>query len=337
MTNVISDRCEYTNAEYANLRICEIQSLLENEDRDDEAELIAERAELEAYLADIDLNKAIYENLLEQTKNNINTHYYALRQNAAVIITNDVTDIERLKAKGFSFIAQFAYVSNSNQPILNCFAGEEGICPICGEQLTYPDQNPVYSPTNSITWHCPVCNAYGQEGQYNDQFDGCHYDVTYDIPATTIHRPASMNMRQAETAIAVLLESFIDNYKTDCANRGVSDDEANTELIQILSGIFQPGNLTHLGYGQYETYRLTKPQPETKRRLIVFNSEIDSCVDMVLEVFNWDENFNHEVDIAVHKWQNSTDEYSMVIAEHLKSVGYKFTIREDCDVYSDYS
>lgn len=72
-------------------------------------------------------------------------------------------------------------------------------------------------------------------------------------------------------------------------------------------------------------------------KLIIFKSETDDCIDMVLDVQNWDENFNHEVDIAVHKWQNSDDEYTLVITEHLESVGYIFTLRDDCEIYSDYS
>lgn len=48
MTHNISDRCEYTDEEYAEIRMTEIQAILENGNlpSDDETKLMSELAEL---------------------------------------------------------------------------------------------------------------------------------------------------------------------------------------------------------------------------------------------------------------------------------------------------
>lgn len=269
----------------------------------------------------------------------------------SVLSTTDENDISRLTNIGYTYIGYFRYNPDSYTPIENCIVGDANICPICGATLTYPDQSGYYHPAQSITWHCPKCDAHGQEGCLMGEFDGCHYDVVWEnwestdddksddidnnISTTT---PIGMNRHDSEKAIKALLESFIDNYINDCNATNMSNDEIHAELCQTLSGIFKPGHLTHLGYPDYE---LTSCADEHIRKgihkLIVFKSETDDCIDMVLDVQNWDENFKHEVDIAVQKWMNSDDEYSLVITEHLESVGYIFTLRDDVDVYSDYS
>lgn len=174
---------------------------------------------------------------------------------------------------------------------------------------------------------------------------GMGYSLCYEYEYHPKHSP---NMSDSESnapdiatllsATKSLLESFIDNYTTDGLNRGLNIETINAEIAQVLSGIFKPGNLTHLGYTAYELTDNGNTTHQTGiRKLIVFKSETDDCIDMVLDVQNWNENFQHEVDIAVHKWRNSDDEYTIVITEHLESVGYIFTLRDDCDIYSDYS
>ena len=304
-------------------------------------------------LPDDDIMAIMYLSAYDICRENPNQKFYCfLDETGQTVTTTDVeSDIEQLTNLGYTYIGYFRYMPEKTMPIENCMVGEEGVCPICNNPLTYPDQSDYYHPDQSITWHCPKCNAYGQEGRLDGHFDGCHYDVIWEsedeeTPECTILQicPAgikskSMTPDRSEIAIKALLESFIDNYIDDCRARDMNNDEIHAEICQTLSGIFEPGNLTALGYPHYE---LTDSDSNANIRkgihkLIVFKSEVDDCIDMVMDIQNWDENFEHEVDIAVHKWQNSDDEYALVIAEHLESVGYIFTLREDVEIYSDYS
>ena len=53
-------------------------------------------------------------------------------------------------------------------------AEEEGICPICGGELEYGDDEPL-DDGGVYEWTCPSCGATGKEG-YSKVFDR-HYDV----------------------------------------------------------------------------------------------------------------------------------------------------------------
>lgn len=52
---------------------------------------------------------------------------------------------------------------------------EAGICPICGGELEYGDDEPI-DDGGVIEWTCPSCGATGKEG-YSKVFDK-HYNVT---------------------------------------------------------------------------------------------------------------------------------------------------------------
>lgn len=347
MSHRISDRAEYDDREYAELRITEIQSILENEDLtpEDEAEYKAEQAMLEKILNPITIKTIDGCNFTDQYEamtgiyklmNNITASQPNLRVYA--IVTTDMSAIvtsdgDIADANENAIVAEQVASDDGNH---NAYKGQESICPLCGGHLDYIDSSPDY-----LFWHCPTCHADGKEGKSytpdgDVEFDGYHYDIHHhpeDLPDKI--KPVNLTQRESETAIKALLESFIDNYINDCCSRNMSNDEIHAELCQALAGIFKPGHLTHLGYHDYE---LTNTQSRKGiHKLIVFKSETDDCIDMILDVQNWDENFQHEVDVAVHKWQNSDDEYSIVITEHLESVGYIFTLRDDCEVYSDYS
>ena len=56
-------------------------------------------------------------------------------------------------------------------------AFQEGICPVCGKEVTYVNASPDY-----VWWKCHHCGAKGAEGVDYDEkgtaiFDGSHYDV----------------------------------------------------------------------------------------------------------------------------------------------------------------
>ena len=53
---------------------------------------------------------------------------------------------------------------------------EEGICPLCGGDLSYTGSHDMDDTGGKIPWTCPMCGASGKEG-YNRVFDR-HYDVT---------------------------------------------------------------------------------------------------------------------------------------------------------------
>lgn len=68
------------------------------------------------------------------------------------------------------------YIHRGSLEIKDPGADEEGICPICGGELEYGDDEPL-DDGGVYEWTCPSCGATGKEG-YNKVFDK-HYDV-YD-------------------------------------------------------------------------------------------------------------------------------------------------------------
>ncbi len=68
------------------------------------------------------------------------------------------------------------YIHRGSLEIKDPGADEEGICPICGGELEYGDDEPL-DDGGVYEWTCPNCGATGKEG-YNKVFDQ-HYEV-YD-------------------------------------------------------------------------------------------------------------------------------------------------------------
>ena len=68
------------------------------------------------------------------------------------------------------------YIHRGSLKIKDPGADEEGICPICGGELEYGDDEPL-DDGGVYEWTCPSCGATGKEG-YNKVFDQ-HYEV-YD-------------------------------------------------------------------------------------------------------------------------------------------------------------
>jgi rubredoxin len=52
---------------------------------------------------------------------------------------------------------------------------QEGICPVCGEDIEYGDFE-MHDEGATYDWECPKCGATGKEG-YDLTFDGNHYNV----------------------------------------------------------------------------------------------------------------------------------------------------------------
>ena len=53
--------------------------------------------------------------------------------------------------------------------------GAEGICPVCGSNVTYTGEHEFDDSGGKYGWECPHCGASGEEG-YNRAFDR-HYNV----------------------------------------------------------------------------------------------------------------------------------------------------------------
>ena len=68
------------------------------------------------------------------------------------------------------------YIHRGSLEIKDPGADEEGICPICGGELEYGDDEPL-DDGGVYEWTCPSCGATGKEG-YSKVFDR-HYEV-YD-------------------------------------------------------------------------------------------------------------------------------------------------------------
>ena len=170
---------------------------------------------------------------------------------------------------------------------------------------------------------------------------GIGYSLTHEVEWRPAKRKTTNSgMPTPDTLITAtksLLESFIDNYTTDCLNRCMNMDMIRTEIAQSLSGFFKTGNLRHLGFGQFELDGNTI-SATTTRKLVIFN-DMTGIIDIVLDVKNWDETFNDAVNEGVRAWHNSDDEYSIVITEHLAAAGYKFDILDpqNYEILTDYS
>lgn len=59
-------------------------------------------------------------------------------------------------------------------PFLNHCGDEDGVCPICGDDVEYSD-NEIDDDGTIAKWECPGCGATGKAG-YAGVFSG-HYDV----------------------------------------------------------------------------------------------------------------------------------------------------------------
>lgn len=149
-------------------------------------------------------------------------------------------------------------------------------------------------------------------------------------------QPAIPNDRLM-SATKALLESFVDNYETDCRNHGMSPADTSREIAFLLSNIFQPGDLKVLGYGQYEVD--TQPTKMTQPRIVIFRSAdcaYNSDIDMVLNVKNFDEKFHDHAKTAIRAWHNSTDVYQEFIIRYLTNIGY-CVAQIECDTITDYT
>lgn len=75
---------------------------------------------------------------------------------------------------GLELNVLLAYIRHTDMGVQLPDADEEGICPVCGGELEYGNDNPTDNG-GLIDWTCPDCGATGKEG-YDKVFDR-HYCV----------------------------------------------------------------------------------------------------------------------------------------------------------------
>ena len=92
--------------------------------------------------------------------------YSAEKLHEIVSICKELADLETN--------ALVDYIHRSNLETSDPDADKEGICPICGGELEYGDDEPL-DDGGVYEWTCPGCGATGKEG-YDKVFDK-HYDV----------------------------------------------------------------------------------------------------------------------------------------------------------------
>lgn len=68
-----------------------------------------------------------------------------------------------------------AFETDVNSGEENEKADQKGICPVCGGELKYTE-NEQMDDGGVYHWICTSCEATGKEG-YNEVFDGHHYEV----------------------------------------------------------------------------------------------------------------------------------------------------------------
>ncbi len=64
---------------------------------------------------------------------------------------------------------------NADDHILTEITAEhEGICPLCGAEITYSGNNIIDNNGGIFPWECPACGAHGNES-YSRKFSGHLY------------------------------------------------------------------------------------------------------------------------------------------------------------------